>query len=669
MAQNYSQYPQQFGQQQPQQPHPPPVQTQNLNSLNPQPPRPFSPPSYQQSPNAMSPTMGSGIPPAKRQRLSPNPTSPAPYQSPFAAPSYPMSPYASSPQNTGYLSLPASPANSQPPPFHQPQPYQHSNTMAQQQPPQHQPPPPSSMPPPKVPYSKATDSEGLEKANARDLDVNNISDVLTGSGIDLRAEEDNLLHSYGNRGFGTSFNSQATGSTVSPHGSFNNWSQQGSHGAFQGSGPLSQPMSQEQHEAEFLRKHEQAARILNESAQQCLTDPFCDANVLRHRMARRAYENGIQVNVDGLFDKIPDKTPRDVTRTTQAGANGEQIVGLEAASLLNQNAPLVEILSLLSLAAEERIRTIVEDSFALSQGRQNTSHGIIPPQMLDIAVQEPDAEQKMAAPTAVLKTPWEAPESAASPTTTASKGTFGPTIITAHVLTEPGLPNAARLPTPPTEAPPTPQPTLQNVNHIALALKKRVREDEQFEKERLRKRQQRLQGKSAAAADTADIAPLPIPEKITKKQRDAMNKAGQTEDVLHRKANETAALALGGGRKKKYSWMTGGGGGGGGAGTASGASTPARQAPGTGGSGAATPAAATTEIGLRARKRNFGANIENTEIGEKIQVRDLVHVLENDGREKKTLTLILARLKNTEKDEGRSIDYDKRLPAAAAGVR
>lgn len=236
------------------------------------------------------------------------------------------------------------------------------------------------------------------------------------------------------------------------------------------------------------------------------------------------------------------------------------------------------------------------------------------------------------------------------------------------ILTRTGLPNAARLPTPPTEAPPTPQPTLQNVNHIANALKRRVREDEQYEKDRLRKRLQRQQGKSAAAADKEELAPLPIPEKITKKQRDAMNKAGQTEDVLHRKANETAALALGGGRKKKYSWMTGGGGGGGGAG-ASGASTPARQAPGTGGSGAATPAAATTEIGLRAKKRNYGANIENTEIGEKIQVRDLIHVLENDGREKKTLTLILARLKNTEKDEGRIVELDRRLPTAAAGAR
>jgi hypothetical protein len=221
-------------------------------------------------------------------------------------------------------------------------------------------------------------------------------------------------------------------------------------------------------------------------------------------------------------------------------------------------------------------------------------------------------------------------------------------------VTEP--PNAARLPTPPSEAPPTPQPTVQNVNHVANSLKRRVLEDEAFEKARLRKRQQRQQGSAATSADASQIAALPLPEKITKKQRDAMNKAGQTDDVLHRKANETASMALG--KKKKYSWMSGGG--------PSGASTPVRQAPVVG-SGTATPAAAptTTELGLRARKRNYGESLEKGDAGAHIQVRDLVHVLENDGREKKTLTMILARLKNTEKDERRA-EVDRRMPA---GVR
>jgi hypothetical protein len=410
---NHQQYPPQ-GQQQP----PPPVQTQNLNPHQQQ--RPFSPQNYQQSPTAMSPTMGGGFPPNKRPRLSPNPQSPAPYQTPYGAggASFPPSPYTGSPQTPGFLSLPTSPHASmqQPPSFHHPQPYAHQNG--------HQPAPQNSMPPPKAPYNRANDNMELEKANARDLDVNNISDVLTGSGIDLRAEEDNLLHSYRQP--------DRAASATSPHASFNNWGQQGSHGAFQGSGALSQEMTEDQHRTEFLKKHADAARILNESAQQPLTDPFLAASVLRHRIAKRAYEYNIQINVDGLFDKIPEnKPPQDITRTSQAGANGEQIVGLEAASLLNQSAPLVEILTLVSLAAENRVRTIVEDSFALAQGRQNTSHGIIPPQMLDIATVREGAEQARAPAVNILKTPWEAPDSAVSPTT-ATKGWSASFIICLH---------------------------------------------------------------------------------------------------------------------------------------------------------------------------------------------------------------------------------------------
>jgi len=619
---NYNQYPP------PGQQPPPPVQTQNLNHHQQQ--RAFSPQNYQQSPTALSPTMGSGIPPNKRQRLSPNPPSPAPYQSPFGmpgAPTYPPSPYTASPQTPGYHSLPTSPAAMQPPPFHQPQPYQHPNGQ--------QPAPQGSMPPPKVPYSKTADNSELEKANARDLDVNNISDVLTGSGIDLRAEEDNLLHNY------RSFNSQASGSTASPHASFNNWSQQSGHGAFQGTGALSQEMTKEQQEAEFIRKHEQAARILNESAQQPLNDPFLQASVLRHRIAKRGYEHGIQINVDGLFDKIPDKGQQEITRTTQAGANGEQIVGLEAASLLNQNAPLVEILTLISLAAEERIRTVVEDSFALCQGRQNTSHGIIPPQMLDVAVVEENAQEKMAPPLNILKTPWEAPDSAVSPTTTASKG----------------VPNAGRLPTPPSDAPPTPQRTYQNVNHVAQALTKRVQDDYKWEQERLRKRAKRQAGASSSSADTPAI-PIPMPEPVTKKALAFAKKQSQSDVVVFGKANETASMALGG-KKKKYSWMTGGGGG-----PASGASTP-RPAAATGGSGTATPAVQAPEKALLGRKRKFGDAIEQNETGAGIQLRDLIHVLDNDGKEKKTLTVILARLKNTEKDA--KPEVNKSLPPA--GVR
>jgi hypothetical protein len=270
------------------------------------------------------------------------------------------------------------------------------------------------MPPPKIPASKAQDGE-LEKANPRDMDVNNISDVLTGSGIDLRAEEEFLAHSFGNRNQ-DSFYSQTSTSTISPQGSFNgNWNQLAGHGAFQGNGPLSQkPMSQEEQEAELVRKHERAARALAESAQAPLTDPFLLAGNVRQRIATRAYQHGIHVNLEGVFDRIPD-TPQNVKRTTMTGANGEAIVSLQADSLLNQNAPFVEILSLISLACEDRARTILEDAFALAQSRQHTSQGVVPPNLADIAVAKGEAKSTTAPPTNITKTAWEAPESAVSP--------------------------------------------------------------------------------------------------------------------------------------------------------------------------------------------------------------------------------------------------------------
>lgn len=177
-------------------------------------------------------------------------------------------------------------------------------------------------------------------------------------------------------------------------------------------------------------------------------------------------------------------------------------------------------------------------------------------------------------------------------------------------------------------------------------MKRRVTEDENYEKERIRKRQKRLQGNAGTPAETPIIAPLPPPEKMTKKERDRLNKMGQTDDVLHRKANETASMALGG--KKKYSWMTGGGGSGG---IGSGTSTPRLNTAVGSTSGTATPAGPQIDRALVARKRQYGGNLETTEMGDRIQIRDLVHVLEHDGKDRKTLISVLARLKSTEKDE------------------
>lgn len=488
------------------------------------------------------------------------------------------------------------------------------------------------MPPPKVPASKTQDTGELEKANPRDMDVNNISDVLTGSGIDIRAEEENLLHTFRTQPY-NSFNSQASGSTVSPHGSFGNWQGAGASGAFQGSGALSQPMTKEQQEAELIQKHAVAARAYNEVAAAPLTDPFLHATLIRQRVTTRAYEYGLKLNLEGLFDKIPD-TPNNVTRTVINSSEGDETISaLQADSLLNQNAPFVDILSLVSLAAEERIRTLIDDSYTFTQNRQQNSHGVVTPDFADIALVNGETRPTTAVVTNISKTAWEAaPDSAISPMT-----------VTANKHPN----NAARLPTPPTDASPTPQPTIIAPNLLADALTSMVDRQFKLEEARLARRKKRQQGEAAAAPPEPAPIVLPTPTQMTKKEANRLAKAGQTDEVLHRKANETASMALGFG-KKKYSWMTGGGGGGG----ASGASTPRLNTAVGSVSGTSTPAQAPVDQALQGTKRKFGDHIESGDLGRKIQVRDVLHALNDNGYERKTYSSILAKLKSSDRDDG-----------------
>jgi hypothetical protein len=137
---------------------------------------------------------------------------------------------------------------------------------------------------------------------------------------------------------------------------------------------------------------------------------------------------------------------------------------------------------------------------------------------------------------------------------------------------------------------------------------------------------------------------------MTKKDKDALKKTATTDEAMHRKANETASMALGS-KKKKYAWMNTAG--------TPGASIP-RPSVVAGGSGVATPGAAAVDKGLIGKKKTYGGDIETTEIGARIQLRDLIQVLQHDGRERKTLAIILARQKTTEKDE-KLTDHERRI--------
>ena len=136
---------------------------------------------------------------------------------------------------------------------------------------------------------------------------------------------------------------------------------------------------------------------------------------------------------------------------------------------------------------------------------------------------------------------------------------------------------------------------------------------------------------------------------MTKKERERQAKMGQTEEVLHKNANTTAALQLGMGmgRKKKYSWLTGG--------APATPSNPYKQSPKStptsatangsmGGKNSAVGSGSGTDKALQARDRKWGSWREDGIEGRGIQMRDWVVVLDKDGKEKKARQKSLLKL-------------------------
>jgi hypothetical protein len=149
---------------------------------------------------------------------------------------------------------------------------------------------------------------------------------------------------------------------------------------------------------------------------------------------------------------------------------------------------------------------------------------------------------------------------------------------------------------------------------------------------------------SPAAAVTTPSSTISKPAttepKLTKKERERQAKAGQTDEVYHRQANATASMALG---KSKYSWMNAGSGAsaapaiGAGAGFSARLSgtQPAKRLDSTSGPSAG-------DVGLVSKEsyKKIGLLKE----GSRVELRDIVNVIERDGREPKAILNGLRRL-------------------------
>ena len=228
-------------------------------------------------------------------------------------------------------------------------------------------------------------------------DMTELTDVLAGSGVDLKEEEAALVNRYHSTNHSaltstTSFNQAGTNrSAIDPYlanGGYNVLSRNlvGDRDSFYGAGTLNQATtsfrSAEEEADEARRK---AIRIRSERKQYHLNDPFLFGAVVQRNITKHSHSTQVTVPQTGLLTSNRQTGQR--IQVAVAGPDKHEVLTvLKGQDLLYQDAPLSEILTLISFAAQERLRVLVEDSATLAKGRRISSHGTVPSELADIAI-------------------------------------------------------------------------------------------------------------------------------------------------------------------------------------------------------------------------------------------------------------------------------------------
>lgn len=266
-------------------------------------------------------------------------------------------------------------------------------------------------------------------------DVNDLSDVLAGSGVDLKEEEAALFNRFNTPNqqpngasftsdTGTSFGSSGSNgpqaNNFNPYNQFNTLSANvpGGKTTFYGAGTLNQPgipvkTAEEQYEEEKKRTIRRKA----ERRQYHLNDPFLLGGVVHTRLAKHCHTEQVTYARDGVLTSNGHKDP--VSLYMHGPDNNEVLTIVNGEDLIYSNSPLVDILSLISLATQERLRGVAEDAATLAKGRRVGTHGVVPPEFADLAVGDATVN--------FLATPGN---SAVSPMTNPLKRMERPTVVT-----------------------------------------------------------------------------------------------------------------------------------------------------------------------------------------------------------------------------------------------
>lgn len=245
-------------------------------------------------------------------------------------------------------------------------------------------------------------------------------DVLGGTGVDLREEEQYTFQMYN-----SSFNSQQSGSQSGAITASHSFTQfpPGDAASLYGAGPANAtaeagpPMAQNEYEAKAAEKAwRDAAHNLAVSRQRELNNPFLMIGTVHKKMDKVAQDYGLRVNIDASGKMGTMRLPGDFpspTIKTQTAVGPDASLTTTSGAFLPHDSLLVDQLALMSIATKHRLRGMLEDAQKLAKGRQTGSHGVIPDEWADVAAPTNAANSSIVADGAP-RVGWE---SAVSPRT------------------------------------------------------------------------------------------------------------------------------------------------------------------------------------------------------------------------------------------------------------
>jgi len=467
-------------------------------------------------------------------------------------------------------------------------------------------------------------------------DLNELGDVLFGVGVDLREEDAALLRSSANNA--PSLQDQLSEAAYQSHpnakypfsrDNYNSHNIAGGKESFYGAGNLNQPTGPNQSEALEEAARDKEIRRKAAISSYHLNAPFLSPANLRRRLQKGLNNYQVKIDDTGLFraqDQYP--VPR---KFAVAGPDKNEIIKVvRGQDLLRHDAPYAELLTMLSLATEERLRMFVEDAATLAKGRRVGSHGLIPRDLANVAVGGEAMDAFATLPT---------PSSATPPKINPLKRTAFTYFSTLYANIAPG--SYAEANTPLTPVSNNSQPSKPSPNPVVEALQKIQKAERAQEEERLAKRKRReaaanaslTSGGGSGASTPGSLgesaADMLEPKKgVLKKDLKKAETLSNTQAL--NASNKTMNMALGG---KKLSWMSKGD---------TGHTNPFL--PKRSNASLKATAEANGVGNLLPKNRVYGAWREDRETGKGIQLRDMVSVLENDGKEKKALQIAYGKM-------------------------